>query len=404
MPKKSIAKFIRRHGETLAYLFFWVMVYTTPVLMMYLRTQNHTDLEFEWDEICHLWFLASVFFVLFIVHNFFLAPLLVYKNRRSLYFPIVSVIIIVYGIFQFTMRPTRPRHKHHNFRTEIRQPAQYDKTGMGPYKKGTRDIQPTQPFQMEPPRGPHHRPFFVDQFDFISVIILILMFGMNLGIKLFFKQEEDEKKLQQLRAENLNQQLTYLKYQINPHFFMNTLNNIHALVDIDPEKAKESIIKLSKLMRYVLYDGNMRMSSLQKENDFIANYIELMRLRYSDKVDIRVDTDSSFPDAMIASLITVTYVENAFKHGISYNKSSFIHITAHARNDRFHFTCRNSKHKESTEEHGGVGLENTRKRLNLIYGDDYTLNIEDTEDTYNVELDIPLNIVSGTPENEKIQN
>lgn len=404
MPKKSIAKFIRRHGETLAYLFFWVMVYTTPVLMMYLRTQNHTDLEFEWDEICHLWFLASVFFVLFIVHNFFLAPLLVYKNRRSLYFPIVSVIIIVYGIFQFTMRPTRPRHKHHNFRTEIRQPAQYDKTGMGPYKKGTRDIQPTQSFKMEPPRGPHHRPFFVDQFDFISVIILILMFGMNLGIKLFFKQEEDEKKLQQLRTENLNQQLTYLKYQINPHFFMNTLNNIHALVDIDPEKAKESIIKLSKLMRYVLYDGNMRMSSLQKENDFIANYIELMRLRYSDKVDIRVDTDSSFPDAMIASLITVTYVENAFKHGISYNKSSFIHITAHAHNDRFHFTCRNSKHKESTEEHGGVGLENTRKRLNLIYGDDYTLNIEDTEDTYNVELDIPLNIVSGTPENEKIQN
>lgn len=404
MPKKSIAKFIRRHGETLAYLFFWVMVYTTPVLMMYLRTQNHTDLEFEWDEIYHLWFLASVFFVLFIVHNFFLAPLLVYKNRRSLYFPIVSVIIIVYGIFQFTMRPTRPRHKHHNFRTEIRQPAQYDKTGMGPYKKGTRDIQPTQSFKMEPPRGPRHRPFFVDQFDFISVIILILMFGMNLGIKLFFKQEEDEKKLQQLRTENLNQQLAYLKYQINPHFFMNTLNNIHALVDIDPEKAKESIIKLSKLMRYVLYDGNMRMSSLQKENDFIANYIELMRLRYSDKVDIRVDTDSSFPDAMIASLITVTYVENAFKHGISYNKSSFIHITAHARKDRFHFTCRNSKHKESTEEHGGVGLENTRKRLNLIYGDDYTLNIEDTEDTYNVELDIPLNIVSGTPENEKIQN
>lgn len=74
MPKKSIAKFIRRRGETLAYLFFWVMVYTTPVLMMYLRTQNHTDLEFEWDEIYHLWFLASVFFVLFIVHNFFLAP------------------------------------------------------------------------------------------------------------------------------------------------------------------------------------------------------------------------------------------------------------------------------------------------------------------------------------------
>lgn len=404
MPKKSIAKFIRRHGETLAYLFFWVMVYATPVLMMYLRTQNHTDLEFEWDEICHLWLLASVFFLLFVAHNFFLAPLLVYKNKRNIYFPIVSIIVICFAILQFTIRPTGPRHKPRRFRTEMRQPGICDTAKIRPYDKGTGNIQPTRPYQMEPPRGPRHRPFFVDQFDFISVIILILMFGMNLGIKLFFKQEEDEKKLQQLRTENLNQQLTYLKYQINPHFFMNTLNNIHALVDIDPEKAKESIIKLSKLMRYVLYDGNMRMSSLQKENDFIANYIELMRLRYSDKVDIRVDTDSSFPDAMIASLITVTYVENAFKHGISYNKSSFIHITAHVRNGRFLFTCRNSKHKESTEEHGGVGLENTRKRLNLIYGDDYTLNIEDTEDTYNVELDIPLNILSSTPENEKIQN
>lgn len=402
MPRKSIAKFIRRHGENLVYLFFWVMVYTTPILMMYLRTQNHTDLEFEWDEICHLWLLASVFFLLFVAHNFFLAPLLVYKNKRNIYFPIVSVIIICFAILQFTIRPTGPHHKPRRFRTEMRQPGLCDTAKIRPYDKGTGNIQPTQPYQMEPPRGPRHRPFFVDQFDFISVIILILMFGMNLGIKLFFKQEEDEKKLQQLRTENLNQQLAYLKYQINPHFFMNTLNNIHALVDIDPKKAKESIIELSKLMRYVLYDGNMKMSSLQKESEFIANYIELMRLRYSDKVDIQVDTDPSFPDAMIAPLITVTYVENAFKHGISYNLNSFIHITAHVRDGRFLFTCRNSKHKESTEEHGGVGLENTRKRLNLIYGDDYTLNIEDTEDAYNVELDIPLNIVSGTPENEKI--
>lgn len=108
MPKKSIAKFIRRHGETLAYLFFWVMVYTTPVLMMYLRTQNHTDLEFEWDEICHLWLLASVFFLLFVAHNFFLAPLLVYKNKRNIYFPIVSIIVICFAILQFTIRPTRP--------------------------------------------------------------------------------------------------------------------------------------------------------------------------------------------------------------------------------------------------------------------------------------------------------
>ena len=177
---------------------------------------------------------------------------------------------------------------------------------------------------------------------------------------------------------------------------MNTLNNIHALVDIDPEKAKESIIELSKLMRYVLYDGNMQMASLQKESDFIDNYIELMRLRYSDRVDIRVERDKTLPDAMIAPLITITYVENAFKHGVSYNEESFIHIITHVKDGRFLFTCRNSKHKESTEEHGGVGLENTRKRLNLIYGDDYSLNIDDGEKAYSVELDIPLNFSQGT--------
>ena len=172
---------------------------------------------------------------------------------------------------------------------------------------------------------------------------------------------------------------------------MNTLNNIHALVDIDPEEAKESIIELSKMMRYVLYDGNKQMSSLQKESDFIDNYIELMKLRYSDKVEIVVDRDKSFPDVLVAPLITITYVENAFKHGVSYRLKSFIHITSHVKDGRFLFSCVNSKHKESTEKHGGVGLENTRKRLDLIYGDDYKLDIEDGEETYSVRLEIPLN-------------
>lgn len=96
---------------------------------------------------------------------------------------------------------------------------------------------------------------------------------------------------------------------------MNTLNNIHALVDIDPEEAKESIIELSNLMRYVLYDGNRPLTSLRKECDFIDNYIELMRLRYSDKVDIKTDRDDNLPDALIAPLITITYVENASSMG-----------------------------------------------------------------------------------------
>lgn len=375
MSRKNIITFLRKHTEALIYAFCWLMIFVIPFVMMYLRTRNSTDEPFQWDELTRVWVAEGAFLVIFIIHSCFLAPLIIYKNRRKLYFGLVTVIVIAFGIYQFNTRPPRPRHFHK------------DRTEMADYR---------QPRPLLPP-GRHRRPFFVDQVDFVSVIILVLMFGMNLSVKLLFKQNENEKKLQRLMNENLNQQLEYLKFQINPHFFMNTLNNIHALVDIDPEEAKESIIELSNLMRYVLYDGNRPLTSLRKECDFIDNYIELMRLRYSDKVDIKTDRDEILPDALIAPLITITYVENAFKHGVSYQHRSFIHITTHVADGRLLFTCENSKHKESTEEHGGVGLANTRKRLDLIYGNDYTLDINDREDTYFVRLDIPLRFAADEP-------
>lgn len=375
MSRKNIITFLRKHTEALIYAFCWMMIFVIPFVMMYLRTRNNTDDPFQWDELIRVWIGEASFLAIFIIHSCFLAPLIIYKNRRKLYFGLVTIIVVAFGIYQFNVRPPRPHHFHKNH-TEL--------------------VDDSQPRPLPPPR-PHHRPFFVDQVDFVSVIILVLMFGMNLSVKLLFKQNENEKKLQRLMNENLHQQLEYLKFQINPHFFMNTLNNIHALVDIDPEEAKESIIELSNLMRYVLYDGNRPLTSLRKECDFIDNYIELMRLRYSDKVDIRTDRDDSLPDALIAPLITITYVENAFKHGVSYQHRSFIHITTHVDDGRLLFTCENSKHKESTEEHGGVGLTNTRKRLDLIYGNDYTLDINDREDTYFVRLDIPLRFAADEP-------
>lgn len=375
MSRKNIITFLRKHTEALIYAFCWLMIFVIPFVMMYLRTRNNTDEPFQWDELVKVWIGEALFLAIFIIHSCFLAPLIIYKNRRKLYFGLVTIIVVAFGIYQFNVRPPRPHHFHKNH-TEM--------------------VDGSQPRPLPPPK-PHHRPFFVDQVDFVSVIILVLMFGMNLSVKLLFKQNENEKKLQRLMNKNLNQQLEYLKFQINPHFFMNTLNNIHALVDIDPEEAKGSIIELSKLMRYVLYDGNRPLTSLRKECDFIDNYIELMRLRYSDKVDIKTDRDDNLPDALIAPLITITYVENAFKHGVSYQHRSFIHITTHVADGRLLFTCENSKHKESTEEHGGVGLANTRKRLDLIYSNDYTLDINDREDTYFVRLDIPLRFAADEP-------
>ena len=227
------------------------------------------------------------------------------------------------------------------------------------------------------------------------------MFGANLGIKLFFRSREDRKRLAELEKKSLEQQLEYLRYQINPHFFMNTLNNIHALVDIDPEKAKDTILELSKMMRFVLYEGNKQGVSLSREVDFIRHYVTLMQLRYTDKVRIDINLPAEVPDRQIPPLVLITFIENAFKHGISYQRESFIEVTMAVEGESLHFTCRNSKAEVSKEERlrvadgtsekkGGVGLANVRKRLNLLYHKNYALRICDDADVYTVELNIPL--------------
>ena len=235
----------------------------------------------------------------------------------------------------------------------------------------------------------------------MAIVLLILILGANLGIKYYFKTRDDRKRLAELERQNLEQQLEYLRYQINPHFFMNTLNNIHALVDIDPEKAKDTILELSKMMRFVLYEGNKQGVPLSREMDFIRHYVTLMQLRYTDKVRITLDLPSEVPDRQIPPLILITFIENAFKHGVSYQHDSFIEAKVVVEGDKLRFSCRNSKSEKSNEERlqvggsssgtkGGVGLDNVRKRLNLLYDNRYSLNIKDEANTYCVQLNIPL--------------
>ena len=233
-------------------------------------------------------------------------------------------------------------------------------------------------------------PPIVGERDILSIVVLLLMFGANLGIKGYFRSREDRKRLAELEHQNLEQQLEYLRYQINPHFFMNTLNNIHALVDIDPQKAQETIVELSKMMRYVLYEGDRKGVPLSKEMEFIRTYVTLMQLRYTDKVTITLDLPSTLPDRTLPPLLLISFIENAFKHGVSYLHDSFIEIGATVSDDQLHFTCRNSKAETPNEEKGGVGLANVRKRLNLLYDRNYTLRIRDDATVYSVELIIPI--------------
>ena len=173
---------------------------------------------------------------------------------------------------------------------------------------------------------------------------------------------------------------------------MNTLNNIHALVDIDPEKAKKTIVILSKMMRYLLYDGDRHFIPLRKEIESISHYVSLMKIRFSDDVKISLELPSVPPQAEVPPVLFTTFLENAFKHGISLRKPSFISISLEVDEENIVFHCRNSKNNisQSSIEESGVGIANARRRLELLYGNNFSLELQNETDTYSVRLVIPI--------------
>ena len=386
-------KTLLKQWEELIYLVLWVILFGAPIVSAHLRVQTSGQTTVDWHEISYIWRFYLAYFVIFIVHNYFIAPLLVYKNKKGKYFTCIIILFLFFEVYQYLSGPSHKEMMHHRHLHDMEVLAKYEgrQKAMELFKRGP--INRNRPFPPEGRKGfggPHIPPLFFGQPYIISSIIVLLLLGMNLGVKFYFKSNKDAEELELMEKQNLRQQLDYLKYQISPHFFMNTLNNIHALVDIDPEKAKTTIVELSKMMRYLLYEGNKPLIPLAVEMQFLQNYVKLMMLRYTNKVSISLDIPEKVPDRGIPPLMMITFVENAFKHGISYQENSFIKIRAWIEDNRFFFTCYNSKHKESTEEHGGVGLVNVRKRLDIIYGKNYIFDIKDIDNTYRVNLNIPL--------------
>ena len=380
MSKKSWLKQFTQ--ENLIYLVVWGLLFVSPLLSMYVRASSDPGFVFEWAEVLVVMQHFVPFLLLFLIHNYLLAPLLVQGRRRTVYFSIVTVIVAAFAVYQCNSRPDRPIGHERPPHELSGHPER------GPRPDGMRRLG-----EAPPP--------IVGEHDVMAVVLLTLMFAANVGIKGYYRGRNDRRRLAILERENLEQQLEYLRYQINPHFFMNTLNNIHALVDIDPEQAKETIVELSKMMRYVLYEGNKQCVPLGSELSFIRHYVSLMQLRYTDKVRITLDLPAEVPELQVPPLLLITFIENAFKHGVSYQKPSFIDIKVALQNRQLFFTCLNSKVDGAQKKNngpcttadakqGGVGLANVRKRLELLFAGRYTFEIDETAETYHVKLQFPL--------------
>ncbi len=364
--------------EHIIYTIMWIALYLSPVMGLYMRMSGNPHIAFSWMEILNAWKFNTVWIVLFTIHNFVLLPILLIKRRTWLYGICLVAMLSVAMTLVLLMRPphTGPHHVGHSM--PHHECPDYDRP-----KPEFRPIDPLPMF------GPG---------EMVAFFGGLLLMGMNLGVKLYFKSQDDIKKQALVERHNLERQLEYLKYQVNPHFFMNTLNNIHALVDIDPERAKTTIVELSKMMRYILYEGNHKLIPLSRETQFLQNYVQLMRLRYTSRVSITLDIPPTLPDMQLPPLLLIIFVENAFKHGISYRNESFITIQFSVENNRLHFHCHNSKlqqpnvykQKDADCQQGGMGLVNVRRRLDLLFHDDYELVITDSDTKYDVRLSLPL--------------
>lgn len=206
---------------------------------------------------------------------------------------------------------------------------------------------------------------------------------LSLTIKINGRWRKTEK-------EKLNAELSYLKAQINPHFLFNTLNSIYSLSIIKSDKTSEAVVKLSGMMRYVLSEAHQERVPLDKEIMYITHYIELQQIRLGNTVQLEYTVQGDMIGKEIAPLILISFVENAFKHGVNAEENSAISIQLKAEVDHFYMEVKNNKVKSviSIEEESGLGIENTKNRLNLLYPNKHELNIQDDGKQFSVILKI----------------
>jgi two-component sensor histidine kinase len=241
------------------------------------------------------------------------------------------------------------------------------------------------------PKPPHEQGF-VWQFALRDVVLMALVASLALGVRMTMEWSKAEQEKAKMEAVASETELKNLKSQLNPHFLFNTLNNIYSLMSTDPGKAQESILELSKILRYVLYEDNQDKVPVNNELAFMRSYIDLMKLRLTDKVKLTVDIPETDSSMMLAPLIFMSLVENAFKHGVSQDEPSFIDISIKLQEGTVRCIVRNSNFPKADNDRSGsgIGIENLQKRLGLIYPHEHIYTHRVEGDVYVADLSISL--------------
>ena len=223
-------------------------------------------------------------------------------------------------------------------------------------------------------------------FDFLSNLLPVVFAMAIRYAQRNFSLEIAQKEVQ---AQKLQADLTQLRYQLQPHFFFNALNNIYSLIAFDPQKAQQSVHSLSKLMRHFMQNSDQKQISLAEEVDFLQQYISLMQLRLTDKTTVQVDFPKQVPQLTIAPLLFISLVENAFKHGVSATAATTLSFSLRVEGNTVIFRSENTKiPTQESLYSSGIGIDNLKKRLTLLYPERHQYTIEEKEGKYIAQLTI----------------
>lgn len=384
---KPLKKNAGKIPEYVIYSFLWLFFLIIPVIT------NNYETRAELSRIKYDWLRMSPFLLVFLINNIILLPGILFRGFTKIYLSVlIGIILVITTVFQ-EIGPILYRNDPKLLEQRLLQDPQWNREDMQPgimpkTGEGTgRDIFSTpanggRSVTSNPPIVQFLNTFFIS----------LLIAGFNTAIAVTNKWVLEEQARKEAEKEHIQSELAFLQNQVSPHFFMNTLNNIHALVEADKVLAQDAILKLSELMRYLLYESGRGTTTLKKEIDFLKSYVNLMQLKVDECVKVTFDTPASIINVNLPPLLFISFIENAFKHGVTYREPSYMFFRLTQNGDNIVFESVNSVpafKKNVLHQHGGIGLENIRKRLDLLYGERYNLTIESSEEEFRVKLTIP---------------
>lgn len=362
---------VERNVEIIVHVCVWIYIFASPLLT------RRRDESIEWLSYFQRLYFPLTSCLVFYVNYFYLIPRLVLKSKKYKSYVLYNILLICALLMSWEL---------YNALLPPIMEAPASKVATEVTNAVRRVTAPP------PPQPPVYvRLMFVLR-NFGSLAFLSFL---ALAVRLSVQWRKAEVARQEAELKRSEAELSNLKNQINPHFLLNTLNNIYSLTAFDTEQAQHAIQELSKLLRYILYENQEKFVDLKKETEFLVTYVHLMRIRLSSNVKVELDFD--VPDDkpyQVAPLIFISLVENAFKHGVSPTQPSFIRVSLKIEDEHLRFACHNSNFPKSVGDKspGGIGLQQVRSRLELIYPGkyDWRYGVDQTSGTYFSEIDIAL--------------